>query len=135
MARRRRKGEISDADWARWEYELIAAGREGRILGCYHGFNCSNRDTRDVRVYVLFGDAWRKVPFLEMASITGDIFVSYVPGKYRPQGQELNALVVDLYDGNKECPTRAAPSASAAMYEARTCVVRWNGTKFTYKPL
>ena len=103
--------------------------------GCYHGFNCSNRDTRDVRVYVLFGGAWRKVPFLETADITGDIFVSYVPGKYRPEGQELNALVVDLYSGNKECPTRSAPSASAQMYEARTCVVRWNGAKFTYKPL
>jgi hypothetical protein len=94
-----------------------------------------NRDTRDVRVYVLFGDAWRKVPFLETASITGDIFVSNKPGKYRPEGQELNALVVDLYEGNKECPTRRAGSASAQMYEARSCVVRWNGTKFTYKPL
>src|SRR5262249_43593152 len=29
--------------------------------GCYHGENCTNRDTRDVRVYVLFGDAWKKV--------------------------------------------------------------------------
>jgi hypothetical protein len=103
--------------------------------GCYHGFNCTNRDTRDVRVYVLFRDAWRKVPFLETASITGDIFVSYVPGKYRPEGQELNALVVDLYVGNKECPTRNAGSSSAQSYEARSCVVRWNGTKFTYKPL
>jgi|SRR5262249_53106035 len=33
MARRRRKGLINDADWARWEYELIAAGREGRVAG------------------------------------------------------------------------------------------------------
>jgi hypothetical protein len=103
--------------------------------GCYHGFNCTNRDTRDVRVYVLFGDAWRKVPFLETASITGDIFVSFVPGKFRPEGQELNALVVELYEDNKECPTRNAGSASAQSYEARSCVVRWNGTRFTYKPL
>ena len=29
----RRKGEISDQEWARWEHELIAAGREGRIVG------------------------------------------------------------------------------------------------------
>jgi hypothetical protein len=61
--------------------------------------------------------------------------VSNKPGKYRPEGQELNALVVDLYEGNKECPTRRAGSASAQMYEARSCVVRWNGTKFTYKLL
>jgi hypothetical protein len=26
-------GEINDAEWARWEHELIAAGREGRIIG------------------------------------------------------------------------------------------------------
>ena len=40
-----------------------------------------------------------------------------------------------LYEGNKECPTRRAASASAQSYEARSCVVRWNGTKFIYKPL
>ena len=32
MARLRRKGAINDADWARWEYELVAAGREGRVV-------------------------------------------------------------------------------------------------------
>jgi hypothetical protein len=102
---------------------------------CYKGYNCSNRGTRDVRVYALLGNAWRKVPFLETADITGDIFVSYLPGKYRPEGQELNALVVNLFIGNKECPTRRAGSMSAQSWEARTCVVRWNGIKFTYKPL
>jgi hypothetical protein len=84
---------------------------------CYAGTNCTNRGTRDVRVYVLFGDRWKK--FLSNESITGDIFVSNVPGKYRPEGQELNALVVDLYVGNKECPTRQADSSSAQSYEAR----------------
>jgi len=33
MATMRRQGKIDDAAWARWEYELIAAGREGRIVG------------------------------------------------------------------------------------------------------
>ena len=60
--------------------------------------------------------------------------MSNVPGKYRPEGQELNALVVNLFIGNKECPTRRAPDSSQS-WEARSCVVRWNGTKFTYKPL
>jgi hypothetical protein len=101
--------------------------------GCYKGYNCTNRGTRDVRVYVLFRDAWKK--FLSDEAITGDIFVSYVPGKYRPEGQKLNALVVDLFIGNKECPTRRAGSMSEQSWEARSCVVRWNGTKFTYKPL
>ena len=47
----------------------------------------------------------------ETASITGDIFVSYVPGKYRPEGQELNALVrepepspVPAYDAAARLP-------------------------------
>jgi hypothetical protein len=31
MWARRRKGQISDEAWARWEAELVAAGREGRI--------------------------------------------------------------------------------------------------------
>jgi hypothetical protein len=101
--------------------------------GCYPGFHCSNRGTREVRVYALFGKAWRMV--LSNDFITGDIFVSNVPGNYSPEGQELNALVVNLFIGNKECPTRRAPDNSSQSWEARSCVVRWNGTKFTYKPL
>jgi hypothetical protein len=30
---RRRKGEISDTDWARWEADIFAASRQGRIVG------------------------------------------------------------------------------------------------------
>jgi len=33
MWAKRRRGEVDDATWARWEYELIAAGREGRVVG------------------------------------------------------------------------------------------------------
>jgi hypothetical protein len=33
MASMRRRGQIGDAEWARWEHELVAAGREGRIKG------------------------------------------------------------------------------------------------------
>jgi hypothetical protein len=90
--------------------------------GCYKGYSCSNRGTRDVRVYALLGNAWRMV--LSNDAITGDIFLSYVPGKYRPEGQELNALVVALFIGNKECPTRRAGSMSEQSWEARSCVVR-----------
>jgi hypothetical protein len=81
---------------------------------CYHGYNCTNRGTRLVRVYALFENAWSMV--LSNDNITGDIFVN-------------------LFIGNKECPTRRAGSMSEQSWEARSCVVRWNGTKFTYKPL
>jgi hypothetical protein len=33
MARMRRQGQIPDPEWLRWEHELVAAGREGRIIG------------------------------------------------------------------------------------------------------
>jgi hypothetical protein len=33
MASMRRRGQIGDAEWMKWEHELIAAGREGRIRG------------------------------------------------------------------------------------------------------
>jgi hypothetical protein len=78
---------------------------------CYPGENCSNRGTRLVRVYTLIGTAWKMV--LSNDYIMGDIFVSNVPGKFRPEGQELNALVVNLFLGNKECPTRRAPDNSS----------------------
>jgi hypothetical protein len=32
-SKQRMKGLVSDADWARWEIEMVAAGREGRIAG------------------------------------------------------------------------------------------------------
>jgi hypothetical protein len=97
--------------------------------GCSAGINCSNRGARDVEVYVLQGGRWSKV--LSDHNITGDIFISRKPGRR----EEFNALVVTLYIGNKECPTRMMPSASEQSWEARDCVVRWNGSKFTYKPL
>ena len=33
MAAMRRRGQIPDPEWLRWEHELVAAGREGRIIG------------------------------------------------------------------------------------------------------
>ena len=67
--------------------------------------------TRDVEVYVRRQNSWAKV--LSNGNITGDIFVSTKPGSYRETGQELNALVVNLFRGNKECPTREAATTSA----------------------
>jgi len=36
LGRLRRKGAFNDAEWARWEAEIVAAGREGRIVGALH---------------------------------------------------------------------------------------------------
>jgi hypothetical protein len=40
MASLRRQGKIDDQTWARWERELIAAGREGRIRGALDADGC-----------------------------------------------------------------------------------------------
>jgi hypothetical protein len=99
--------------------------------GCMKGVSCTNRGTRFVEIYMLSGrKTWTKV--LSEENFTGDIFVSVKPGQ---NTQELNALVGNLFVGNKDCPTREAPSTSSQSREARTCVVRWQGNKFTYKPL
>jgi hypothetical protein len=97
---------------------------------CIKGVSCTNRGTRNVEICMLSGRTWTKV--LSEECFTGGIFASYKPGQ---NSQELNALVGNLYVGNKECPTREAPDASSQSREARTCVVRWQGNKFTYKPL
>jgi hypothetical protein len=104
--------------------------------GCYHGFNCSNRGTRVVEVYIRRGSSWARAISDRDISVTGDIFVSFKPGYPGDQrDRELNALVVNHFVGNRECPTRIAASTSAQSWEARSCVVRWNGARFTYKPL
>jgi hypothetical protein len=40
MASLRRQGKIDDQTWARWERELFAAGREGRIPGALDADGC-----------------------------------------------------------------------------------------------
>ena len=49
--------------------------------------------------------------------------------------RSFNALVGKLFVGNKGCPTRDAPDMHTQAREARPGVVKWNGTKFVYKPL
>jgi hypothetical protein len=46
---------------------------------CYPGYNCSNRGTRNVEIYVHNG-SWVKA--LSNSNVTGDIFVSTKPGAY-----------------------------------------------------
>ena len=103
--------------------------------GCSPGYACSNRGTRSVKIYVLQGKTWTKA--LSEDAFTGEIFISHKPKSQTGSFGygELNALVGDLFVGNKDCPTIDAGSTSAQSYEARTCVIRWNRGKFVYKPL
>ena len=103
---------------------------------CSPGVNCSNRGTRGVEIYVRRDGRWDHV--LSEDSITGQIFFSMKPArstKDLERNTELHALVVSFYRGNKDCPTWDAGYASAQSWAAVSCVIRWNGSKFTYKPL
>jgi len=105
----------------------------GMICGdCVKGVTCSNRGQRLIEIYRLQGTAWRKG--LSEDQFAEDIYLSFEPGG-KADGQEFNALVGKLFVGNKGCPTRDAPDMHTQAREARPCVVKWNGTKFVYKPL
>jgi hypothetical protein len=54
----------------------------------------------------------------------------------------FKALVLNVFSGNKDCPTRDVVVREGresyvfpAWKQSCTAVVKWNGTKFTYKPL
>ena len=54
----------------------------------------------------------------------------------------FTALVLSVFGGNKDCPTRDIPLGEGkesyvfpAWKQSCAAVVKWNGTKFTYKPL
>jgi hypothetical protein len=81
--------------------------------------------------HVEANNGWRHAATLIFAE---DIYLSFEPGG-KADGQEFNALVGKLLVGNKGCPTRDAPDMHTQAREARPCVVKWNGTKFVYKPL
>lgn len=109
-----------------------------RLCGgeCIAGVNCSNRGTRGVELYIRKQNSWAKAPLAE--NITGDIFISFMPDAFKgdplwPDWPELNALVVDLFGGNRDCPV--PPAVSNARRESRSCIARWNGATFTYRPL
>jgi hypothetical protein len=88
-----------------------------------------NGTNRDVRVYALFGDAWKKVLSNEYVTGTSPSASNQAAtGRSGPNSMRWSWI---SYIGNRECPTRRAASASAQVLKIRSCVVRWNGTKFT----
>ena len=105
--------------------------------GCFKGANCSNRGSYDVTIYLRSGKAWRKALSTEA---TGSVFLSTDRVK---DPAAFKALVLNVFGGNKDCPTRDIPLGRVgkerlflpAWKQSCAAVVKWNGTKFTYKPL
>ena len=99
----------------------------------FKGVNYSNRGSHSVVVYVRSGNSWRKI----LSTDAGEkVFLSV------DDNSGFRALVMSVLGGNKGCPTRPVvvrEGGKSFVYQSWKfycdVVVRWDGTKFTYKPL
>jgi hypothetical protein len=64
---------------------------------CFKGANCSNRDSYPVAIYVRSGNAWKKALSTEAVGV---VFLS------TDLNDKFKTLVLSVYSGNKDCPTR-----------------------------
>ncbi len=103
---------------------------------CLRGANCSNRGSYQVAIYVRSGRAWRKALDTEAVE---KVFLRTDELKQPPA---FEALVLNVFGGNKDCPTHDASvqeDGESFVFPAgkQSCaaVVKWDGTKFTYRPL
>jgi hypothetical protein len=99
------------------------------------GANYSNRGSYSLAIYVRSGNAWRKALSTEAV---GDVFLSIDWLK----DNKFKAMVLHVFSGNKDCPTHDVMVRNGnenyvfpAWKQSCAAVVKWDGTKFTYKPL
>jgi hypothetical protein len=98
---------------------------------CLRGANCDNRNSYTIAIYRRSGSTYRKV---FDTNVVGDIFLS----TDWPKSYEFKVMVLSVFSGNKDCPTRdmkVEGTVVPAWKQSCDAVVKWNGTKFTYKPL
>jgi hypothetical protein len=98
---------------------------------CYHGVNCATGFTHLVEVYVRSGSVWRKA---FSKQVTQPIFVSTENDPHTGESMRFRALVIKIGADDKMCP---AISSDPTEWKRRSCdfVVKWDGAKFTFKPL
>lgn len=102
-----------------------------------------NRGSYTVAIYVRSRNAWRKALSTE---VVGSVFLS--TEGLKETDNKFNALVLSVFGGNKDCPTRDVLVRGGkeskenkesyvfpAWKQSRDAVVKWDGTKFTYRPL
>jgi hypothetical protein len=94
---------------------------------CNHGVNCATGFTHDVAIYVRSGKSWRKVL---SRNATEKIFLSL-----DPYTSKFRALVMSVHGGDEGCPFRDKNDPTAWKREKCDFVVKWDGTKFVWKPL
>jgi hypothetical protein len=88
---------------------------------CLKGAVCSTVGSYDINIYVRTGHAWRNA-FSTKAG--GAVFLS----TDKVTHTKFNALVLSVSGADKNCPVQ---------YWKQFCdmLVKWDGKKFTYKPL
>jgi hypothetical protein len=95
---------------------------------CIHGINCATGFSHNVAVYVRHGNAWTKS---FSADATEPIFLSS-----EPDTEQFRALVLSVHGGGDlGCPQRNKGDPTAWKHEKCDFVVKWDGTKFDYRPL
>ena len=97
---------------------------------CFHGINCATGYTHSVTIYIRRGNAWKKSFSVDA---TEPVFLSVEPYVENPK---FRALVLSVHAGwDLGCPVRNKNDPTAWKREKCDFVVKWDGTKFTYKPL
>jgi hypothetical protein len=100
---------------------------------CFHSVNCATGYTHSVAIYVRHRDVWRKSFSVDA---TEPIFLSLEPYAENPDFRAFRALVLSVHAGwDLGCPVSNKNDPRAWKREKCEFVVKWNGTKFTYRPL
>jgi hypothetical protein len=100
----------------------------GGGFDCMHGVNCATGFTHRVAIYVRYGNVWRKSFSVEA---TEPIFLSI-----EPYSDTFRTLVLSVHAGwDLGCPVRNKNDPTAWKREKCDFAVKWDGTKFTYRPL
>jgi hypothetical protein len=94
---------------------------------CNHGINCATGYSHSLEVYVRSGNAWRKAL---STNATEPVFLSV-----EPYTEKFRALVLSVHGGDEGCPVRNKNDPTAWKREKCDFVVKWDGTKFVWKPL
>jgi hypothetical protein len=102
----------------------------------WKGITYSNRGSSPLAIYVRSGNAWRRALFTDAI---GDFFLSTIDNTVNTDGTvEFKALVLNVFLGSEECPIEVRKVHWSKVVNWKlpcAVVVKWNGTKFTYKPL
>ena len=90
---------------------------------CIKGATCSTVGSYDINIYVRTGHAWRTAL---STRATGDVFLS--TGWVKENIFEFNALVLRVSGIDKNCRVKD-------WKQFCDMLIKWDGKKFTYKPL